>query len=158
VAARSATGVRRVAPDAVQPAPLQADGQSVVDVCARPACRTPFTHPLGPGRPQSFCSELCRRAAQRELRQARSQIAHLEGLLEQARADLTGFVRVDRSVVAVEEPADQGQTNAGGDELRVAREAVARAGGVLAFLSNSEDPLAGELRALHRAVAPAVTG
>ena len=156
MAVQRAAEVRRGTPETAQPAPQTADGQ-VADVCARPACRTPFTHPLGPGRPQSFCSELCRRAAQRELRQARSQITHLESLLEQARADLATFVRVDRSVATDDAADDSGDVDHSQEQL-VAREAVARAGGVLAFLSNSDDPLARELRALHSAVSPAVAG
>ena len=156
MAVRTATGVRRTAPDAVEPTPQIGD-QVVADVCARPACRTPFTHQLGPGRPQSFCSEVCRRAAQRELRQARSQIAHLESLLEQARADLTAFVRVDRTAATSEE-APRAARGARSEELQVARQAVARAGGVLAFLAGSDEPLARELRALHEAIEPAIAG
>jgi hypothetical protein len=37
---------------------------------------------------------------------------------------------------------------------RLAEDAVVRAGGVVAFLRNSDDPIATELRTLYEAVAP----
>ena len=58
-----------------------------------PMCRRAFTRVVGPGRPQAFCSEVCRRAAEKELRQARSMLAHFEDLTAQLRVDIAAFGR-----------------------------------------------------------------
>lgn len=126
----------------------ESESQVLPDYCARPSCRQPFERVLGPGRPQAFCSEICRRSAEREARQLRSRLAHFEGLVQQLRIDLAGFNRgVDHS--------------AEGDAVtlearRTAEDAITRVGGVLAFLGDSPEPLAQELRSLHDAVAPLV--
>jgi hypothetical protein len=56
-------------------------------------CRSPFTRVVGPGRPQAFSSEVCRRAAEKELRQAKSLLAHFEDLTAQFRVDIAAFGR-----------------------------------------------------------------
>lgn len=124
------------------------DLEELPDICARPACRRPFTRSVGPGRPQAFCSEVCRRSAERELRQAKARLAHFEDLADQIRADIAAFTRP----ASTPDTGDDSLAHA--EELHAAREAVARAGGILAFLTNSDDPVARELGALHGAVAP----
>lgn len=125
------------------------DVEELPDICARPACRRSFTRSVGPGRPQAFCSEVCRRSAERELRQAKARLSHFEDLVEQIRADIAAFTRpASTSAEPTDEPTPQA--------LQAAREAVARAGGILTFLATSDDPLARELAALHDAVAPVV--
>lgn len=125
------------------------DVEELPDICARPACRRSYTRTVGPGRPQAFCSEVCRRSAEREFRQAKARLSHFEDLVEQIRADIAAFTRPASMST---EPADVLSPEA----LRNAREAVARAGGILTFLANSDEPLARELTALHDAVAPVV--
>ena len=71
----------------------EAATQELPDYCARPMCRSPFTRVVGPGRPQAFCSEVCRRAAEKELRQAKSLLAHFEDLTAQLRIDIAAFGR-----------------------------------------------------------------
>ena len=71
----------------------EASTQELPDYCARPMCRSPFTRVVGPGRPQAFCSEVCRRAAEKELRQAKSLLAHFEDLTAQFRVDIAAFGR-----------------------------------------------------------------
>ena len=130
----------------------RAETQELPDYCARPSCRRGFTRVLGPGRPQAFCSEVCRRAAEKELRQARSRLAHFEELTAQLRVDIAAFGRG-----GLPGADDHSSTGAGGDAVRVtAVNAVHRTAGVLAFLGDSDDPLAKELRSLHTAVAPAL--
>ena len=125
------------------------DVEELPDICARPACRRSYTRTVGPGRPQAFCSEVCRRAAERELRQAKARLSHFEDLVEQIQADIAAFTRpAQASPEAAPEPDRQ--------TLQHAREAIARAGGILTFLANSDDPLARELSALHNAVAPVI--
>jgi hypothetical protein len=56
------------------------DLEELPDFCSRPACRRPFGRVVSPGRRQAYCSETCRRNAEKELRQARSRLAHFEAL------------------------------------------------------------------------------
>lgn len=125
-----------------------AETQELPDYCARPACRRAFTRLLGPGRPQAFCSEICRRSAEKELRQAKTRLTHFETLVEQMRIDVAAFGRTSP------DEADPGELSR--ENRRAAQDAVHRASGVLAFLEKSEDPVARELTALHSAVAPVV--
>jgi len=64
------------------------DVQELPDYCARPSCRREFVRVVGRGRPQTFCSEVCRRAAEKELRHARSRLAHFEELTAQLKIDI----------------------------------------------------------------------
>lgn len=123
--------------------------ESLIDYCSWPDCRKEFRRTARPGRPQEYCSEICRRAAEKELRRARSRLAHYEGVVEKLRIDVAAFGRPD---------ADQDI----GDELPLsldarqrAESAVLRASGVLRF-ANPDDPAVQELQRLFRAVAPIV--
>ena len=123
--------------------------QELIDYCARPLCRAEFRRQAGPGRRQSYCSELCRRTAEKQARQTRSRLAHFEGVVEQLRTDVAAFGRsVD------DDAADEGTTSI--QERRRAENAVNRAGGILDFTPDAEEPLVRELRALYDAVAPLV--
>ena len=132
--------------DGTAPALAEPD-DDLVDYCSRPACRREFRRTSGPGRRQAYCSEVCRRAAEREYRRTTQRLAHFEGVVEQLRADVAAF---GRSVVTDDVPAGTISPEA----RRSAQDAVLRAGGVVAFLSNSDDPLAIELQTLYEAVAP----
>lgn len=125
-----------------------AEPQEVPDYCARPACRRQFARTIGPGRPQAFCSDLCRRTAEKEVRQLRSKLTHFEGVVTQLKADLAAF---SRGV-----PSDSDTEVVGEGDRRSAEDAVTRVEGVLTFLADSSDPLAQELRNLHDAVAPVI--
>lgn len=124
------------------------DPQELVDYCARPKCREEFRRSAGPGRRQAFCSEFCRRSAERELRQARARLQHFEELVVQLRGDVAAFGKSPGS---------------GGPELddvhlvqRDAEIAMARVAGILAFPGDGSDPVLQELRSFHDAVAPLV--
>lgn len=123
-----------------------ADNQELQDFCGRPACRQPFLKTVGPGRPQSYCSEICRRTAEREFRQAKARLAHYEAVVEGLRMDIAAFNLAS-------EPA---ATDTASDVRRAAEDAVTRVEGLLAFIEHSQEPLARELRSLHQAVAPVV--
>lgn len=123
-----------------------ADNQELQDFCGRPACRQPFLKTVGPGRPQSYCSEICRRTAEREFRQAKARLAHYEAVVEGLRMDIAAFNLAS-------EPAS---TDTASDVRRAAEDAVTRVDGLLAFIEHSQEPLARELRSLHQAVAPVV--
>lgn len=125
------------------------ESSGLIDYCSRPSCRTEFRRTPGPGRRQAYCSEICRRAAERELRQLRSRLAHFENLVDKLRIDVAAFGRPE------DDGADGG--NAGGrlDSRRAAEDAVRRAAGALEF-ANPDEPAVRELRRLYQAVASVI--
>jgi hypothetical protein len=70
-------------------------------------------------------------------------LAHFEAMVDQHRRMIAAY---ERETVEDGIPA--------GKATQRLREAVFRAAGVLRFVENSNEPLAEELRALHRAAAP----
>lgn len=136
-AGSSSTHPRQTRPEAAEP-------EDLTDYCSRPSCRKEFRRTAGPGRPQAFCSEFCRRAAERELRQVRSRLAHFESVVEKLRIDVAAFGRAD----------DEGLEPGILELRRRAHEAIARTGGALEFMSNRDEPSARELQRLYDAVAP----
>lgn len=127
--------------------PPSEESEELIDYCARPKCRNEFRRQGGPGRRRAYCCELCRRTAERELRQAQSRLAHFEGLVRQMRADVEAF---GRTAEAEEGSADSTEAR------RKAEMAVARVAGILDFIASSDEPLARELKELFEAVAPVV--
>jgi len=121
------------------------ESQELPDFCSRPRCRREFRQSVGRGRPQDYCSEVCRRAAEKELRQLRSQLQHFERLVEELRINVAAYGRSARGDDAASVPLDA---------RRAAEDALTRVSGVLSFVGDSQEPLAGELRALYSAVAP----
>jgi len=126
--------------------PEEDEGEPLVAYCALPSCRNEFRRNAGPGRRKDFCSEECRRAAEKDLRKLKSRLVHFENLVQQLRIDIAAFGRSSDDADAVERPEVATQR---------AAEALTRAQGVLLFAPN-DDPLAAELRALVDAVAPLV--
>lgn len=113
---------------------------SAVDYCARPICRREFRRTTGPGRPRAYCSELCRRSAQNELRLARQRLARFEALADQCRRDVAVFT-ADSDPVG-RDPRHQAQT------------ALQTATGALPFIRNLDEPAAQAFVALYEGVAP----
>jgi hypothetical protein len=126
--------------------PLDAD--LLIDYCSRPKCRNEFRRTAHPGRPQEYCSEICRRAAEKEFRRARSRLAHYEGLVEKLRIDVAAHGRPD-----AEDGDDQQPVSL--DARQRAENAVRRASGVLRF-ADPDDPAVQELQMLYGAVAPVI--
>jgi hypothetical protein len=122
------------------------DESGLIDYCSRPNCRTEFRRASGPGRRQAYCSEVCRRTAERELRQARSRLAHFESIVEKLRIDVAAFGRPEGD--GPEGEGDSGRL----DVRRGAEDAVRRAAGALEF-ANPDEPAVRELRRLYQAVA-----
>lgn len=91
-------------------------------LCNLPTCRQPFARTAGPGRPQLFCSEACRRAYERNLRRVKARIAHFEERLAACRADLATYM-----LSAEDEPSSDIQAQCRED----AAAAVHRVAGVL---------------------------
>lgn len=114
--------------------------------CTRPACGKEYRRVIQPGRPQLYCCQDCRRQAEHEVRQLRSRLRDLQASVDQHRRLLAAYGTEESD--AEDEQALHAE----------AQRAVARAGGVLRFLSSSEDPAADEFRALYTAVAPFYAG
>ena len=128
---------------------LQLDTEILTDYCWRPSCRKQFLRTSGPGRRKEYCSEICRRAAEKELRQARSRLAHFEALVQKLRIDVAAYGRPDADEVDDEElPLSL-------DAHQTAEDAVRRAAGALVF-ADPADPAVRELKTLYDAVAPIV--
>lgn len=123
--------------------------ESLIDYCSRPSCRKEFRRATRPGRPQEYCSELCRRAAEKELRRARSRLAHYEGVVQKLRIDVAAHGKPDSD----EDGGDESPLSL--DARQRAESAVLRAGGVLRF-ANPDDLAVQELQKLYKAVAPIV--
>jgi len=140
VTARSRSGAQ-------SESPLEAE--SLIDYCSRPNCRKEFRRTARAGRPQEYCSEICRRTAEKELRRARSRLAHYEGVVEKLRVDVAAHGRPD-----TDQDGD-GELPLSLDAHQRAENAVLRASGVLRF-ANPDDPAVQELQMLYRAVAPIV--
>lgn len=114
----------------------------VVDFCARPMCRREFRRAAGPGRPRDYCSDTCRRSAQKELKAAKLRLSRFEALVAQFRVDVAAFTADSET-----EPLGRGQLRA------QAMEAMAEARGALPFLAKSDDPAARALVSLYSGVA-----
>lgn len=125
-----------------------ADLEGLVDYCSRPLCRAEYRR-LARGRRQAYCSEMCRRAAERELRQARSRLAHYEDLVQKLRVDVAAFGKPDGDEV------EDDKVLSSLDGHRIAEAAVHRAAGALEFADPNE-ACARELRRLYEAVAPII--
>ncbi len=127
--------------------------ETVPDYCWRPSCRKPFLRPAGRGRPKAYCSDICRRAAQKEARQARSRLAHFEALVEKLRIDVAAFGKPDPG----EAGDDSDERPPSLDARQAAENAVRRAAGALVF-ANPDDLAVRELKLLHDTVAPIILG
>lgn len=125
------------------------DMQELVDYCSRPKCREEYRRRVGPGRRQAYCSELCRRTAERELRQIRSRLLHFERVVEQLRIDVAAFGR------SVTESDGDGYDGAA-EFRRKAEDALTRVAGILEFAQQQDDLLLRELKNLYTAVLPVV--
>lgn len=124
------------------------EAEDLTDYCSYPKCRKEFRRAARPGRRQEFCSEICRRTAQNELRRARARLTHYEGLVLKLRIDVAAF-GPDTTEDGDEERA------LSFDARQQAESAVLRAEGVLKF-AKPDDPVWQELRRLYEAVAPIV--
>jgi hypothetical protein len=121
----------------------------LIDYCSRPSCRKEFRRLARPGRRREYCSEICRRAAEKELRQARARLAHFEGLVQKLRIDVAAYGKP-----VLDEAADD-EVSFSLEAQQTAENAVRRADGALAFAS-PDDPAVRELRMLYEAVAPII--
>lgn len=118
----------------------------IASYCGRLSCRKPIVQDIGPGRRKEFCSDTCRRGADRDYKRAK---AHVELFEEQLR-------RSQHEVATYGRRADEGVLTA--DEvLRLqsdARVALARATAVAEFAGDEPERIRAELDALIASVRP----
>lgn len=126
----------------------QAPVGQIAGYCGWLSCRKPIVQDIGPGRRKEFCSDTCRRGADRDYKRAK---AHVELFEEQLR-------RSQHEVATYGRRADEGVLTA--DEvLRLqadARVALARATTVAELAGDHPERIRAELEALIMAVRPIV--
>jgi len=124
------------------------DDFDLPDLCARPQCRKEFRQNVGRGRKANYCSETCRRLADRDYKRAKATVEHFEKLARRSRYDVLAFGRT---------AGELGESESPEVVLRAALDAVSRAEAVLRFVGGDADErLVNELVALRDGVKPLV--
>ncbi len=120
----------------------------LADYCSRPACRRQFQQSTGRGRRREFCSDLCRRLADKEYKQAKAMVDHFERLARRQRHSVLAFGRT----------ADEADDLDLSQEVAIARAQAAldRAQAILKFSEGRDALLVAELEALHDGVRPLI--
>jgi hypothetical protein len=118
------------------------------DLCGRPQCRREFRQSVGRGRKKDYCSETCRRLADRDYKRAKATVEHFEKLARRARYDVLAFGR------AAGEDADSMVSE--DVVFAQALAALDRADAVLRFATDAEPRMVAELQALCSGVRPLV--
>lgn len=140
------------APDRLRAMPgadeLPDDDFEFADYCARPMCRKEFRQSAGRGRRRDYCSETCRRLADRDYKRAKALVEHFERLARRSRHDVLAFGRA----------ADESESSVVSDDVALERAtaAVERARAILRFASDADERLVAELESLCEAVTPAL--
>jgi hypothetical protein len=118
--------------------------------CGRLSCRKPIVQEIGPGRRKEFCSDLCRRGADRDYKRAKAHVAAFEEQLRRTQHEVATYGRrADEGVLTADEVQSL-QTEA--------RVALARAAAVAEFAVDQPDRIRAELEALIAAVRPLLDG
>lgn len=74
--------------------------------CGRRTCRKPVHQELGRGRRKEYCSDTCRRGADREYKQAKAFVERFEEQLRRSQHDVASYGRrPDESVLITEQVA-----------------------------------------------------
>ncbi|CUR54612.1 hypothetical protein NOCA2200002 [metagenome] len=122
----------------------------VAEYCGRLSCGKVIVQTAGRGRRREFCSETCRRGADREYKRAKGLVEHFERYLRKTRHEVAAYGRKAEVDGGFQTP----------DELAAVRlaaaAAVSRAQGILDFAGGEEDRFLDELRRLTVAVGPLV--
>lgn len=127
-------------------------GEILTAACANPRCDELIARHTGRGRPRDYHDDACRRAMAEDKRRMESRLEHFK---EQV------AILSERYSAYEKAPGDGGASGRADSQLtaeqvRVAREAVAKVEGGLRFLRKHDDELAAELIELFEAVAPVV--
>jgi len=126
-----------------------AEGFDLPDFCARPMCRKEFRQTAGRGRKKDYCSDTCRRLADRDYKRAKAMVDQFEGLARRSRHDVLAFGRAADEMGAGHEQDDQVL-------YERAQAALGRAEAVLQFVGDADVRLVEELRTLCERVRPLV--
>lgn len=139
-------GSARTRPLSSVKADVEVDYEDLPDFCANPNCRQEFRRSSGPGRPQAYCREQCRRDAERDLRRLRARQVRFENVLTQVHADIAAHGRTDA------------ETSSLTSSLHDAEQALTRAAAVVRYASEGDPRLLDELRHLLEQVTPVIRG
>ena len=65
----------------------------IVEYCGRLSCRKPILQSSGRGRRKEFCSDTCRRGADRDYKRAKALVEHFEQSLRRTRHEVAAYGR-----------------------------------------------------------------
>lgn len=119
-----------------------------VDYCARPMCRKEFRRSAGRGRRRDYCSDMCRRLADRDYKRAKAMVEQFERLAHRSRHDVLAFGRAADE----QDPAQISEDVA----LERALGALGRAETILSFAADADQRLLTEIRKLCDGVRPLI--
>lgn len=126
-------------------------GFEIVEYCGRLSCRKPIVQTAGRGRRREFCSETCRRGADRDYKRAKAHVETLERNLRSFRHEVAAYGRKAESDSGFRTPEEEAQIQS------AALAAISRAEAVLEFAAGDADHrFREELRRLVDAVSPAL--
>jgi hypothetical protein len=118
----------------------------IASYCGRLSCRKPIVQDIGPGRRKEFCSETCRRGADRDYKRARAHVELFEEQLRRSQHEVATYGRRADEGVLTDEEVRRLQADA--------RVALGRAAAVAEFAGDDPDRIRAELCALVQAVTP----
>ncbi|CAN5177087.1 hypothetical protein BH18ACT9_BH18ACT9_05440 [soil metagenome] len=123
----------------------------IAEYCGRLSCHKPIVQPAGRGRRREFCSETCRRGADREYKRAKGMVEHFERYLMKTRHEVAAYGRKAESEGDFRTPEEEARIQS------TALAGISRAEAVLEFAAgDADDRFLGELRRLVEAVNPAI--
>ena len=129
----------------------EVDGEfEIVEYCGRLSCHRPIVQTAGRGRRREFCSETCRRGADRDYKRAKALVEHFEQGVTKLRHEVAAYGRKSEADGGLQTPADQART------LADARVALERAETVLEYTTGTDERLRAELDRLVTAFRPLV--
>lgn len=75
---------------------MDEDNQSIGQIavpCGRLSCKKPVIQELGPGRRKEYCSDTCRRAADRDYKRAKAHVDTFEEYLRRSQHEVASYGR-----------------------------------------------------------------
>ena len=130
---------------------MNADDQSIGQIappCGRLTCKKPVVQELGPGRRKEYCSDTCRRGADRDYKRAKAHVDTFEEYLRRSQHEVASYGRKAEADVLSPEQLGRFET--------AARVAFARAE-TLVEVGVPANLAAAELAALVQALRPLMT-
>ena len=131
---------------------MDEDNQSIGQIappCAWLGCRKPVIQELGPGRRKEYCSDTCRRAADRDYKRAKSHVETFAEQLKRSQHEVAAYGRKAEADVLTPEQIAAIETSA--------RVAFSRAE-VVVEIGTTPERAASELADLVAALKPLLSG